>query len=156
MTILESFADEIGLRLARDQSLGFVFVVALLIGTTTAWLLGRYLGSAGPLTWTMLASFLLWQPAIEELLFRGVLQGWLLGLTTGCRTFAGFSVANIITSMIFTAGHFINQPLLWALGAFFPSLIFGWFRDRSGSLWPPVLLHGVFNAAFFISQIPQV
>ncbi|MFN2309388.1 MAG: JDVT-CTERM system glutamic-type intramembrane protease [Gammaproteobacteria bacterium] len=88
-------------------------------------------------------------PLVEELLFRGVLQGWLRERAALCHTFAGLSWANLLTSTLFTALHFIAHPPLAALAVFVPSLIFGHFRDRYGGLRAPIALHMYYNTGYF-------
>lgn len=87
-------------------------------------------------------------PIIEELIFRGFIQElahrhlktWRLG---------PLSHANIITSVLFSGLHFFNHPPLWAAAVFLPSLLFGFFKDRSGHLQAPILLHIFYNSGYF-------
>lgn len=88
-------------------------------------------------------------PVVEELLFRGVLQGWLLERSWGARRAFGLSNANLLTSGVFSVVHLLNHPPLWALGVWFPSLVFGYFRERHHSVLPGILLHSVYNAGYF-------
>jgi uncharacterized protein len=88
-------------------------------------------------------------PLIEELLFRGVVQGWLRERTGMRRTVFGLSLANLLTSTIFTALHFFAHPPLAALAVLVPSLIFGHFRDRHGDLRAPIALHMYYNIGYF-------
>jgi membrane protease YdiL (CAAX protease family) len=86
-------------------------------------------------------------PVAEELVFRGLIQEllhrhlkpWSLGPLTH---------ANILTSLLFTSLHFINHPPLWAAAVLVPSLVFGFFKDRSGRLTAPVLLHVFYNSGY--------
>ena len=59
-------------------------------------------------------------------------------------------MANVLTSIAFAAVHLYAHPPLWALAVFFPSLVFGYFRDRSGRLEGPILLHIGYNASYFM------
>ena len=87
-------------------------------------------------------------PIVEEWIFRGFvqefvhrhLQAWRLG---------PLSHANILTSLLFTALHFINHAPLAAAMVFIPSLLFGFFKDRSGQLAAPVALHIFYNSGYF-------
>lgn len=88
-------------------------------------------------------------PLLEELLFRGVLQGLLLKRTELQAKVAGLTRANLVTSLIFTGLHFLMHPPLAAMAVLLPSLIFGYFRDRHGNLLAPILLHGYFNLGYF-------
>jgi membrane protease YdiL (CAAX protease family) len=90
----------------------------------------------------------LFYPVVEELIFRGLIQDmahrhlkpWRLGPLTH---------ANILTSLLFTALHFINHPPLWAAAVLIPSLLFGFFKDRTGALTAPILLHVFYNSGYF-------
>ena len=88
-------------------------------------------------------------PIVEELLFRGVLQGWLLGRQVFRHKLFGLTSANMLTSVIFTGLHFLTHPPLAAATVIVPSLIFGYFRDRHGSLHAPILLHVYYNLGYF-------
>lgn len=104
-----------------------------------------------PSGWTAWMSFVLFYPVVEELLFRGVLQGELLRLTTrdGATLRLGpVSAANALATLAFVAFHTIAQPLAWALAVALPSLVFGHLRERFASVWPAVLVHVVYNAGF--------
>jgi len=154
MTSWQGFAAEIGLRRAAPKSLGWPFAGLSVIGALLALGLGKQLGTQEQVSWLLLASLILWQPLVEEVLFRGVLQGALLRSPRGIRRIAGLTVANIATSIAFVLVHLVHQPVPWALGVFLPSLLFGLVRERSGSLWPPLLMHVLFNLAFFVPRFP--
>jgi len=89
-------------------------------------------------------------PIVEEIVFRGALQGWLLEKTNLRRSFAGISAANGITSLVFAAMHLFNQSPFWALLIVFPSLVFGWAREATSGLAAPILLHMFYNAGFYL------
>lgn len=104
-----------------------------------------------PSGWTAWMSFVLFYPVAEELLFRGVLQGELLRLTTRDGTtlrLGPVTLANALATLAFVAFHTIAQPLAWALAVALPSLVFGHLRERFASVWPAVLVHVVYNAGF--------
>lgn len=96
---------------------------------------------------------LLWQPLLEELLFRGLLQGLLLEQAGGHKTLAGITRANWIATLAFAAMHFLYHPPLWALAVVPPSLVFGWLRERHRSVWPAALAHCSYNAGFFAGAL---
>jgi len=126
------------------------FALALLAGVVF-WLVLSRLGATGPLLGlAALLSLILLQPLIEELLFRGLLQGWLIAQSWGRRPFAGFTLANWTVSLLFTALHLINHPPLWAAGVLLPSLLYGYFRDRHDSVYPAIALHVFYNAGYFL------
>jgi uncharacterized protein len=99
---------------------------------------------------SVVLSICLLQPLIEELIFRGTLQGELLRRSWARRRWSGISAANAITSVVFTALHFVSHPPLWAAGVLIPSLLFGHFRERHDSLYPPLCLHIYYNTGYFL------
>lgn len=88
-------------------------------------------------------------PVVEEVLFRGLLQGWLRERPRLRVSRFGITPANLITSLVFTALHFINHPPLAAAAVLAPSLVFGYFRDRHDSLIAPIWLHCFYNIGYF-------
>jgi membrane protease YdiL (CAAX protease family) len=83
----------------------------------------------------------------EELFYRGFMQtAWARtapgrGVTVlGARLGAGF----LATQALFALGHLVVlEP--WRLGTFFPGLVFGWLRERTGGLAAPVVFHALSN-----------
>jgi len=140
----------IGLIPPAPGSLGLPFLAILVTGTVLAGVLGTLARGTPVPGWPMLISLTLWQPLVEELLFRGVVQGELARVLRLRGAWFGLTVANALTAAAFAAAHLVNQPPLWALATFFPALLFGWSRDRSGSVLPAWLLHAAFNGAFFL------
>jgi uncharacterized protein len=58
----------------------------------------------------------------------------------GARLGAGF----LWTQALFAVGHLVRfQP--WRLATFFPGLLFGWLRERTGGLAAPVVAHALSN-----------
>lgn len=151
-------AQECGLTAPRpaltawppDTHLTLALLVALPVWATLG------LGFGGrmqvPAGWVAWASFVLLQPLLEELVFRGILQGQVLRLTTPGngqpRRLGPLTLANVLVTAGFVALHLRAQPWGWALAVAGPSLIFGHLRERMGSVWPAVLLHIVYNAGF--------
>jgi membrane protease YdiL (CAAX protease family) len=125
------------------------FVIALLAGALVLWLIHDLLP---PFTheikfhWKLWLSLVIWQPIIEEILFRGIVQGQLRKTTWGQRAWLNISAANVLTSIMFVFMHMINNPPLFSISVIVPSLLFGYFRDRCNSVYPSILLHGAFNA----------
>jgi len=108
--------------------------------------------TVAPTVWVNLV--LLW-PLAEELLFRGVVQGWLLRRWPASSFVVfGISLANGLTSLVFTAMHLWLHPGWLALAVMLPSLAFGWTRERHRSLLSPCLLHMFYNAGWFWLQPP--
>jgi len=94
-------------------------------------------------------SLVLWQPGIEEFLFRGWLQGQLSEQSWGQRCWYGITAANGCTSLLFAVAHCWYHPPLWAAAVLLPSLVFGFFRDRYMSIYPCMALHAFYNAGYF-------
>jgi membrane protease YdiL (CAAX protease family) len=129
---------------ARDTR----FQVALLLGPVV-WLALAFMNALpAALSAWMLLRFVLLQPVAEELVFRGLLQGSLKSRFAW--TWRGISAANLLTSVAFAGMHLLYQAPAWALAVFVPSVIFGYFRDRHGSVAPAILLHVWYNAGFFL------
>ena len=154
---LQRLAQESGLTPPRqtgprwplDSHLLAAGLAALPVWIALAWLLGPALYRPASLS-AWLAFVLLW-PLLEELVFRGLLQGQLLRLTEqggGPRRIGPVSWANGLTTLAFVAVHLGAQPWPWALAVAAPSLVLGHLRERLGSVWPAVLLHAVYNAGF--------
>jgi hypothetical protein len=85
-------------------------------------------------------------PILEEIVFRGALQGWVRRKSWGLRHRFGVTTANILTSIVFAAFHLIRRPNIWSAGVILPGLVFGFFRDRYGNLYAPMALHIFYNA----------
>ncbi len=81
-------------------------------------------------------------PMMEELLFRGFLQTWLM-------KYLSINTSIVITSLIFAGFHFASQQSWYNIqivGALFIlSLFLGYIYVRQGSLWAPIALHSLFN-----------
>ncbi|MEE2645317.1 MAG: MrtP family glutamic-type intramembrane protease [Myxococcota bacterium] len=84
----------------------------------------------------------------EELFYRGYLQP-ALELRFGRRRKlwgADFNWAAVgLTSLLFALAHFATIPSPGRLAVFFPSLLFGWLRARSGGILAPLLFHALCN-----------
>ena len=125
------------------------FVVAA-AAAIPVWLgLGMALGGRMQMLagWSAWISFVLVLPLVEELVFRGVLQGQLLRLSSARRV-GPLTLANLCTTAAFAAMHLISQPPYWAAAVAVPSMVFGHLRERFGSVWPAVLMHALYNAGF--------
>ena len=83
----------------------------------------------------------------EEAFYRGYVQSR-LGEVWGSRwSFAGAYVgpAWIVTSFLFALGHFLTIPSPERLAVFFPSLLFGWLRARTGGIGASLVFHAMCN-----------
>jgi uncharacterized protein len=126
------------------------FGLALVAGLAF-WVVLHTFAVTGPaLGLAALLSVIVLQPVVEELLFRGLLQGWLAARPGWLSACCGITRANLAVSLLFAALHFIHHPPLWAVGVLLPSLLFGYFRDRYGSVYPAIALHVFYNAGYFL------
>ena len=89
-------------------------------------------------------------PIIEELAFRGFIQTSLAKMASLRTSFGSISSANIVTSVIFSAFHLIHHNVIWALLVFIPSVVFGFFRDKYGSVKPSIVLHIIYNGFYYL------
>ena len=94
--------------------------------------------------------FILWQPFIEELFFRGVLQGKLSHFHWFNQRYLGISRANVLVSLVFVMAHLFVHTVFWAWAVFLPSLVFGYFRDQYQCLIPSLILHSFYNLVFYL------
>ena len=151
-----TLAQECGLVRPRRSLVNSHFAAALLVAVPAWAALGMLTGShmrapAGLWAW---ASLLLVQPLLEELVFRGVLQGLVLRLTRihdQPRRLGPLTVANVLVTIGFVALHLRAQTLAWALAVTAPSLVLGHLRERFASVWPCVLVHAFYNAGFGVT-----
>ena len=96
-----------------------------------------------------LLAFFILVPIVEEVIFRGFIQGWLLQRTWFKQITVGLSRANWMTSLIFASVHAWQHPLWLIPGYFLVSLVLGYFRERYRGILVPILLHGYYNAGLF-------
>ena len=87
-------------------------------------------------------------PVLEEMAFQGALQDWLADQAWARPAWAGLSVANVLTSMVFALFHLAGHATALALLTVFPSLLLGKTRDNSGSLAACAGLHAWFNLCY--------
>lgn len=88
-------------------------------------------------------------PLVEEFLFRGF-------LFSAFRKYTNLLVTTVAVSILFAMGHlqFGNgAPLLWiaAIDTFILSAVLCAIRERTGSIWPGVIIHAVKNGFAFIA-----
>jgi membrane protease YdiL (CAAX protease family) len=76
----------------------------------------------------------------EELMFRGLVQA---GLAAAIGTPAGPWIALGIASLVFGVFHWLNPT--YALLAALAGLYFGWLLIATGSLWPPLVAHALYD-----------
>jgi membrane protease YdiL (CAAX protease family) len=89
-------------------------------------------------------------PCIEEFAFRGWIQGLLLKHSLGRENVFMISYANLATSGLFGLAHLVHQSGFWSILVFFPSLAFGFLRDKFGAIRPSIELHIFYNFVYFL------
>lgn len=148
-SLREPLALELRLDFLRDRAWWALAAAGLAVAAGLALLVPGALWASrlvGPGQWFWAV---VTQPVLEELTFRGLLQGELANRRWGRRARCGVSLANFGASLAFTALHFHYHPPLWAASVMAPSLALGWLRERNGTTWSPMLMHALFNLAFF-------
>ena len=88
-------------------------------------------------------------PLIEELTFRGIIQEFISQRSKQQKLFLSLSLANIFSSLLFVLMHFVYHEPIWALLTFFPSLIFGYFKEKYSNITPSIMLHMFYNLCYF-------
>ena len=88
----------------------------------------------------------------EELYFRGYLQSRMEALWPARRRLFGamFGKALVISCGVFALAHFVGEYNLARLGPFFPALVFGLLRGRTGRITAAVTYHAFCNV---LSQV---
>ncbi len=133
----------------RDWQFGAAVLAACLYWAVLLVVNGQPPDLAWPLRAPQLFIFpALIYPVAEEVVFRGLIQD-LAARYLGTWRLGPLSHANVYTSLLFSALHFINHPPLWAAAVFIPSLVFGYFKDRTGGVTAPVVLHIWYNSGYF-------
>lgn len=92
-------------------------------------------------------SLVILPPIWEEIVFRGF-------LFSSLRAKYRFRYVALLTSLLFAAVHLqfgSDAPLLWvaAIDTFVLSCFLCVVREKTGSLWPAILLHGIKNLVAF-------
>lgn len=87
--------------------------------------------------WLLAVALVLWTPLVEEIAFRGLLY----------RTLAQrwrAPVAGLLAAAVFAALH--GYAGLASVSVAWTALVLTWGYQRTGSLWPCILAHGLSNA----------
>jgi len=84
----------------------------------------------------------------EEAFFRGYLQSALEAHWAHRRVrIAGaeLGLGMLTAAVVFAVGHVLTVPNPLRLGVFFPALLFGWLRARTGGIGAAILFHALSN-----------
>lgn len=137
----------------RDRQFYLALAAAPLTLGSIAIVMPALLNVPRSFDWVRVLMLLLWSPVIEEVLFRGFVQGRVERSAFGRRNIAGITTANLFASLLFSVAHLIHQTPVWAVLVFIPSLAFGYFRTRHGTLTGPVMLHGTYNGFYLLFAV---
>jgi membrane protease YdiL (CAAX protease family) len=142
---------DFGFRLPPRRYLLYSLAFAAPLGAVVAWVLSRF-SEPGPLGGLHLAPglvylyFVVGAPIQEEVIFRGLLQTTLAKNIASVPELdaASGTAASLAIAAVFGTIHLAVGPLT-ALGALVLGVLAGELRRRSGSLFPGVVCHLVFN-----------
>jgi hypothetical protein len=137
-------------ELRRDRAFAAALLAALPVWAGLWWLTQPPLRLSWPLElpWRFFMLVFVY-PALEEIVFRGLLQELLLGVRRLAQPLGPLTGANLAASLAFAGLHLFGHAPLWALAVLVPSLVFGYFWDRYRRLGPCVSLHVFYNAGYF-------
>jgi len=93
------------------------------------------LRDAGVTDGSLIVTFCLFPAILEEIAYRGLMQHWL-------QTAIAPWKALVVASFLFAATHLaiLSLPYLFLVG-----LLLGWTKQRTGSLYPSMLIHFLHN-----------
>lgn len=84
----------------------------------------------------------------EEFFFRGFfLERMKIIYTRSYFNFFGVSIgpALLLTSLIFALSHSVITLAWWHIFIFFPAMLFGWLKEKTGTITAPLLFHAACN-----------
>lgn len=146
-----------GVRIAKDTAralawalgLGALFFVPYYFGWRVYWHPhGPFFVMVRPLeSLNTIFGQLLLVALPEEAFYRGFLQTRLDDAWAPRLRVFGASVGPglLVASLIFALGHFLTIPSPARLAVFFPSLVFGWLRARTGGVGAGIAFHALCN-----------
>jgi membrane protease YdiL (CAAX protease family) len=89
----------------------------------------------------------------EELFYRGYMQSRLRDAWPGGRRIAGMQLGKAFwwTQILFALGH-LAEPHPWRLAVFFPAIVFGLMREKSGTIVPSTIFHALSNLTVMVLE----
>lgn len=89
----------------------------------------------------------------EEFFYRGYIQPALLQLSTHENQTRRIVWVIVLTSALFALGHVLVYWHWTRLMVFFPSLAFGFLRQRTGGIFAPAMFHAACNCAVELTRV---
>jgi uncharacterized protein len=134
----------------KDWKIIIIYSVILFVGAVIIVVLTSFIGNSwenskteamqqNATFFTILIAFIsaaIISPLYEEIFYRGFLYRWL-------RTRIGFTGALLLSSLIFTIIHIPTYNVMPV--NFFSGILFALAYERTNSIWPSVLIHGLTN-----------
>jgi uncharacterized protein len=144
--------SEVGVKAfnVKDWKIIIIYSVILLVGAVIIVVLTSFIGNSwensktesmqqNATFFTILIAFIsaaIISPIYEEIFYRGFLYRWL-------RTRIGLTGALLLSSLIFTIIHIPTYNVMPV--NFFSGILFALAYERTNSIWPSVLIHGLTN-----------
>lgn len=88
----------------------------------------------------------------EEVFYRGYMQSRLNEVWPRRHTLFGVRVGIglFYTAALFALGHFLIAYQVSTLATFFPGVVFGWLRERTGGIVAPIVFHALCNGTVLL------
>ena len=137
-TVLELVLASLGFTLV----LSAYFALLKYMGVPTVDFIRSYQKANWPV-WSMFVLVSVVPAVVEELAFRGVIQSSLEQVGSGLEAW-------LIQAALFSVLHL--SPIIFP-SHFVMGLWFGWLRRRTQSLYPGMLMHGLWNAMVLIGDL---
>ncbi|QOV11193.1 CPBP family intramembrane glutamic endopeptidase [Viridibacillus arvi] len=144
--------SEVGIKrfTVKDWKIIVMLSVILMVGAVIIIVLTSFIGNSWENSkteaiqqnvtfFTVLIAFIsavVISPIYEEIFYRGFIYRWL-------RTRIGFIGAILLSSIIFTIVHIPTYNVMPV--NFFSGIIFALAYERTNSIWPSVIIHGLTN-----------
>ena len=97
----------------------------------------------------LMVSVVIVAPVTEEILYRGVLQSWMIHLLGRPHRIAAVMMVAAAFSLVhLSAAPWQVLPALFVLG-----LMLGWLYETTGSLWPGIAVHALFNLTNVLAML---
>jgi len=151
---------EVGLKTfaAKDWKMILLFSILIMVGAVIIMVLTSFIGNSWENSkteamqqnvtfFTFLIAFTsaaIISPIYEEIFYRGFLYRWL-------RTRVGFLGGLFLSSAIFTIVHIPTYNVMPVV--FFSGIIYALAYERTNSIWPSVIIHGLTNGIMVLLAI---